>query len=68
MAVLLGTLWSIALPGSAQGQEVEPEPRNAVLDFQGADLGAVLTALARAGGFNLVLAELPPRTVTLQVQ
>jgi type II secretory pathway component GspD/PulD (secretin) len=38
------------------------------LDFQDASLAAVLTALARAAGLNLVVAELPQRTVTLQVQ
>lgn len=49
-------------------QQVQSEGLPAQLDFQGADLAAVLTALARAGSFNLILAELPPRTVTLQVE
>lgn len=38
------------------------------LDFQDASLAAVFTALARVAGLNLMVAELPSRTVTLQVQ
>jgi general secretion pathway protein D len=54
-------------PINLQGQEPTDTLRVG-LDFQDASLAAVLTALARAAGLNLVVAELPQRTVTLQVQ
>jgi type II secretory pathway component GspD/PulD (secretin) len=44
------------------------DPLRAGLDFQDANLAAVFTALARAAGLNVIVAELPARTVTLQVQ
>lgn len=60
-----------ALPGIQPINLQAQEPSDTLrvgLDFQDASLAAVLTALARAAGLNLVVAELPQRTVTLQVQ
>lgn len=39
-----------------------------LIDFQDAQLGLVVAALAEAGGLNVVYAELPDRRITLRMQ
>ena len=54
----------IALPAHANAQQAPGGPIQ--FDFQDADLRLVLSALAEAGHFNLLYAELPQRHVTLR--
>lgn len=51
----------------------EPEPvrvteQGVLVDFQDADLRLVITALAEAGGLNVVYGDLPQRRVTLRMK
>jgi type II secretory pathway component GspD/PulD (secretin) len=42
--------------------------RSVLIDFQDADLRAVITALAEAGGLNVTYGELTPRRITLRLR
>jgi general secretion pathway protein D len=54
-------------PLSSQ-QPVKVTPEGVLVDFQDADLRLVITALAEAGGLNVVYSELPARRVTLRMK
>lgn len=60
---------AIAPPGALTAQEVEPaQGEGGVrLDFQNVELGTVVSALADAGGLNLIYSDLPNRLVTLRM-
>jgi general secretion pathway protein D len=64
-------LLALLMVRSAAAQEPEPvtvTDEGILVDFQDADLRLVLTALAEAGGINLVYPELPARRVTLRMR
>ncbi len=71
-ALLLMLALAGALPwraGAAQQPEAVRVTDDGVLvDFQDADLRTVITALAEAGGLNVVYGELPARRVTLRMR
>ncbi len=79
MAALVRTcaLWLCAFllaalgpPSRASAQEPPPTPQQAqevTLDFQDADIRAVLSALAELMGANVVYAGLPAQAVTLKI-
>jgi general secretion pathway protein D len=53
------------------GQEppaVKVTEEGVLVDFQDADLRAVVAALAEAGGLNVVYSDLPPKRVTLRMR
>lgn len=54
---------------SAQDSSRAPArlPAGTRIDFQDADLRAVITAIAEAGGLNVTYGEIPPRRVTLHL-
>lgn len=57
----------------AEAAAQEPEPvqvtgDGVLVDFQDADLRLVITALAEAGGLNVIYGELPARRVTLRMR
>lgn len=55
-------------PGvSAQDPAATPRDEGIRLDFQDVDLRLVISALAEAGGLNVVYADLPQRSVTLRM-
>lgn len=54
--------------GVAAQKPVEVTPAGVLVDFQDADLRAVMAALAEAGGLNLVYSDLPARRVTLRMK
>jgi general secretion pathway protein D len=62
LALLIVAILMLALPLAAQ----EAGPGGITFDFQEADLRHVITALAEAGGLNVVFAGLPQRPVTLR--
>ncbi|HEX2091665.1 MAG TPA: secretin N-terminal domain-containing protein [Longimicrobiaceae bacterium] len=49
-----------------QGEGVRVTPRGVLLDFQDADIRLVMSALAEAGGLNVVYSDIPPRRVTMR--
>jgi general secretion pathway protein D len=49
-----------------QGRGVERSAEGVSLDFQDADLRVVIAMLAQVAGLNVVLSDLPDRTVTLR--
>ena len=61
----------VGLGTNATAQDPPPippfQPPGIRLDFQDVELGLVLSALADAGNFNLIYADLPPRRVTLRM-
>ena len=59
---------ALAAAGGATAQEPARTPGGIVIDFQDADIRAVITALAEAGRINVVFGELPERRVTLRVR
>jgi general secretion pathway protein D len=68
LAVLLPlALWSA--PGNAQDTTTRRPPATGILvDFQDADLRAVITSLAEAGNINVFYGDLPNRRVTLRLR
>jgi general secretion pathway protein D len=57
------------IPGGLWGQEPAPvrvTEAGVLLDFQDVDLRLVFTALAEAGGLNVIYTDLPTRRVTLR--
>src|SRR5690606_6386976 len=58
-----------AAPAHAQeqtGRGVQRTPEGVTLDFQDADLRVVIATLAQVAGLDVVLSNLPARTVTLR--
>jgi len=53
-------------PGMMRGQQTALADTAITLDFQDLELGYVLTALAQAGGINLIYHDLPEKQVTLR--
>jgi len=69
ITILLLALGLCARPAMAQRPEpVRVNGEGVLVDFQDADLRSVVTALAEAGGINVVYGELPARRVTLRMQ
>jgi type II secretory pathway component GspD/PulD (secretin) len=66
-ALLIALALLIGSPLSGQ-EPVKVTPEGVLVDFQDADLRLVITALAEAGGLNVVYSELPARRVTLRMQ
>ncbi|HEX6616908.1 MAG TPA: secretin N-terminal domain-containing protein [Gemmatimonadales bacterium] len=61
----------ITAPVRAEAQEpdaVRVTEEGVLVDFQDADLRLVMTALAEAGGLNLIYSDLPQRRVTLRMK
>lgn len=58
---------ALALLGSASALAAQDTTRTARIDFQDADLRAVITAIAEAGGLNVTYGEVPSRRVTLRL-
>jgi len=56
----------IRRPGMMRGQQTALADTAITLDFQDLELGYVLTALAQAGGINLIYHDLPDKQVTLR--
>ncbi len=57
-----------ALPAAQEPDPVRVTAEGVTVDFQDAELRLVITALAEAGGLNVVYGELPPRRVTLRMR
>ena len=64
--VLAAVATFLCAPPGAVAQEPDTVP-GVRLDFQDVDLRLVITALAEAGGLNLVYSGLPQRSVTLRM-
>ena len=58
---------ALAAPRVGAQDTVRSGPPVARLDFQDADLRAVITAIAEAGGLNVTYGEMPNRRVTLHL-
>lgn len=67
MALLAALLMSMSIPTSSYGQDEPARSVGAALDFQGAALETVISALAELGSLNVVFGSLPDRLVTLRV-
>jgi len=52
----------------AQDRPVQVTGQGVLLDFQDAELRLVITALAEAGGLNVLYGDIPARRVTLRMQ
>jgi general secretion pathway protein D len=52
----------------AQTPGARSTPQGIVIDFQDADVRAVITALAEAAGLNVIFGDLPQRRVTLRLR
>ncbi len=61
---IVGTLLLLLV---AAARATAQEPQDVRFDFQDVELRLVLSALADAGGFNLVYSDLPQRRVTLRM-
>ncbi|HEX7120481.1 MAG TPA: hypothetical protein VF212_16940, partial [Longimicrobiales bacterium] len=62
-------VFTLLLSGALRAQEPAPvrvTEEGVLLDFQGVDLRLVFTALAEAGGLNVIYTDLPARRVTLR--
>ncbi len=68
LSALLVVLSLCAAPSLSAQQPVKITPEGVLVDFQDADLRLVITALAEAGGLNVVYSELPARRVTLRMK
>lgn len=55
-------------PAMGQNPPIQVTEEGVLLDFQDADLRLVVTALAEAGGINVVYGDLPQRRVTLRMR
>ena len=67
--LLLLLLWMPCAPAIALAQDapgVRATPQGMLIDFQDTELRLVLTALAEAGGLNVVYGEIPARRVTMR--
>ncbi len=61
----------LLLPARATAQDsilVRPVEGGVLIDFQDADIRLVISALAEAGGLNVVYTDLPAQRVTLRMQ
>jgi len=66
LALALGVALTATEARAQQPEAVRQTAQGIMLDFQDTELRLVLTALAEAGGLNLVSGELPSRRVTLR--
>lgn len=66
-AALFGAL-SLESMDAQEPEAVRVTGDGVLVDFQDADLRTVITALAEAGGLNVVYGELPARRVTLRMR
>src|SRR5205085_4798731 len=60
-------LASAALGVQASAQDTTRIPGGTRIDFQDAELRAVITAIAEAGGLNVTYGEIPSRRITLHL-
>jgi type II secretory pathway component GspD/PulD (secretin) len=63
-------LFAVVLPGPASAQQAEGVTaieRGLLLDFQDAELRLVISALAEAGGLNVVYSDVPSKRITLRM-
>lgn len=67
LAVLTLVLLPAALLHGQQGQSAKVTSEGVLLDFQDADIRLVLSALAEAGGLNVVYSEIPQKRVTMRM-
>jgi general secretion pathway protein D len=67
LSLLTALALSLASPTFGQ-QPVKVTAEGVLVDFQDADLRLVVTALAEAGGLNVVYSDLPARRVTLRMK
>ena len=65
--LLLTTLALSGAPLAAQTGGVRPTAQGLLVDFSEVDLRIVVSALAEAAGMNVVLTDLPSRSVTLRL-
>jgi general secretion pathway protein D len=73
--VLAAALLAAGAVGAARGQQPVPAAPGArataegvVIDFQDTDIRTVITALAEAGGLNVIYGDLPQRRITLRLR
>ena len=64
-SLVLAALLVVAAP-AVQQKHVKQDTSGVALDFQDTDIRIVITALAEAGGLNVVFSSLPSRPVTLR--
>jgi general secretion pathway protein D len=68
VVLLIGIVVSPVASGHAQDTTVQNADRGTLIDFQDVDLRLVITALAEAGGLNVVYGDLPVRKITLHMK
>lgn len=73
VVVTSAVLWALGSGLSAQvwaqdTSSVRATDRGVLVDFQDADIRAVITALAEAGNLNVVYGDIPQRRVTLRLR
>src|SRR4029077_14289609 len=61
------TIVALALVAAMQRGHAQDTTRVTRIDFQDADLRAVITAIAEAGGLNVTYGEIPARRLTLHL-
>src|SRR5258708_30730482 len=67
-SISLALTLSVVTVSHARGQDTTRAAPPAIrIDFQDADLRAVITALAEAGGLNVMYGEIPSRPFTLHL-
>ena len=67
LSLALAAAGAFAAPGARAQDTTRVGPPLARIDFQDADLRAVITAIAEAGGLNVTYGEMPSRRVTLHL-
>lgn len=68
IALLLAPAVAAAQARPAAPVSVVTTPSGVLLDFQEAELRYVFSALAEAGGINVVFGDLPPKRITLRLR
>jgi type II secretion system protein D len=66
-ATRAATIWLALVPAAALAQGVQVTGEGLLLDFQDADLRLVISALAEAGGLNVLYGDVPARRVTVRM-
>ena len=67
LSLALAAAGAFAAPGARAQDTTRVGPPLARIDFQDADLRAVITAIAEVGGLNVTYGEMPSRRVTLHL-